>query len=137
MDEPNTRSRAGWFVALVGVLTAVLVYTHPEGLNAPAWVAYAACSAFVFAGLSIVASSAGHSRVQTWLAIGVMAAMVVPGMWIGFWPGPRVCSVSLPFASELAQGMSCRVGFGSGAIMVAALVVWAVVRALRTERVAS
>jgi hypothetical protein len=118
----------------VGVLTAVLVYTHPEGLRAPAWVVYAACGSFVLAGLSIVASSAGHSRVQTWLAIGVMAAMVVPGMWIAFWPGPRVCSVSVPFASGTAQGMPCRVAFGSGAIMVGALVVWAVARALKPGR---
>ena len=72
---------------LVGVLTAVLVYAHPEGLEAPAWVVYAACSAFVFAGL--------------------------------------------------ASGGTCRVAFGFGAVIVAALVVWAVLRALRPERVAS
>jgi hypothetical protein len=131
MDEQRPRSRVGWFVVLTGVLTALLVYTHPEGLEAPAWVAYAACIAFVFAGLSIVASSAAHSRAQTWLAIGCMAAMAVPGMWIAFWPGPRVCSVSIPFASGAVQGGVCRVAFGSGAVIVAVFVVWAVRRALK------
>ncbi len=131
MVDQRPTARTGWFVALIGVALGAMVYLRPEGREAPGWVVYAACGAFLFAGLSIVAASAKDSKLQAWLAIACMAAMGLPALWIAFWPGPRACSVSLPFVSTAARGMVCRTAFGFGAVMVAAIIVWAVVRAIR------
>ena len=136
MTEQRHHTFFGWFVALMGLFVAAMVYAHPERAEAPLWVVYASSGAFLFAGLAIVASSSAHSKLQAWLAIGCMATMVVPGMWIAFWPGPRVCGMSVGFASGAAHGGACRVAFGSGAVIVGAMLVWAVKRALGTASTA-
>jgi len=115
----------------MGLLTGALVYAHPENLRVPAWIAYVAVSAFVFAGLSLVASTLGARRLQGWLAVVLMLAMLVPGAWIAFGPGERHCSVSFSFVRSIAPGTMCRGAFGIGAIIVAAILPLAVSRALR------
>jgi hypothetical protein len=117
-----------------GAGTAALVYTHPEQLEAPAWVVYAACAAFVLAGLSLLVPESTQPRISAWLGVGVVAAMVVPGAWIALGAGPRKCSVSIPLWSGAGSDALCRGVFGFGSLMVAAFLVWAVVRAWRTTR---
>jgi hypothetical protein len=120
---------------IAGALTAAMIYWHPEQLRAPAWVAYTACAAFVFAGLTIMAYEFGLRRIHSWLVMGCVAALLVPGAWVAFGAGPRECTMNLPFVSTAASGLVCRAAFGFGVVIIAALLVWVVLRALRQRNV--
>ena len=133
MTDRRQRLFGGVVSTLAGLLTAAVIYLHPENLHAPAWVAYAACAAFVFAGLTIMAYEFALHRIHVWLAVACMAALLVPGAWVAFGPGARKCSVALPSFSTVGSDLLCRGAFGIGAIVVAALLVWVVLRALRQQ----
>jgi len=135
MPPASARSQLIWGVAIlaIGSLTGALIYTHPEKLHAPAWVAYVACSTFVFAGLSLVASARGAKRLQGWFAVILILAMLVPGAWIAFGPGDRECWLSFSFTESIAPSTLCRGAFGFGTIIVAAILLLAVYRALRPQ----
>ncbi|HVE88650.1 MAG TPA: hypothetical protein VNA44_03035 [Burkholderiaceae bacterium] len=119
---------------VAGLLTAAMITLHPEGLNVPAWVAYVACAAFVFAGLTIMADEFALGRMYAWLVIACVVSLLVPGAWVAFGPGARECSVSGPFLSGIGSELVCRGAFGLGAVIVAALLVWIVLRSLRQRR---
>ena len=70
-------------------------------------------------------------RTHAWLVVACVASLLVPGAWIAFGPGVRECSVSGPFLSGIGSDLLCRSVFGLGAVIVAALLVWIVWRALR------
>ena len=131
MTERRQRLLGALVSTVAGLLTAVVIYLRPEGLHVPAWVAYVACAAFVFAGLSIMAHEFALHRTHTWLVVACVASLLVPGAWIGFGPGVRECSVSGPLLSGMGSELMCRGAFGLGAVIVAALLVWIVWRALR------
>ena len=131
MTERRQRLLGGFVSALVGLFTALMIYLHPEKLHAPAWVAYVACAAFVFAGLTILAYEFALHRIHAWLVAACTASLLVPGAWVAFGPGERECSVAVPFFSTIASGLLCRGAFGLGAVIVAALLVWVVWRAVR------
>jgi hypothetical protein len=133
MIDRRKRLLAGFSFAMVGALTASIIYRHPEQLDAPAWVAYAACAAFVFAGLAIIAYESALRRTHTWLAVACTAALLVPGAWVAFGPGVRECSVSVSFFSTVAPDLLCRGVFGFGTFIVAAFLIWIVLRALRQQ----
>ena len=133
MSDRRKRLLGGSLSAMVGALTAALIYRYPEQLHAPAWVAYTACSAFVFAGLTIIASESPLRRIHAWLVVACMGALLVPGAWVAFGPGVRECSVSVPFFSHVGSELLCRGAFGLGTLIVAALLVWVVLRALRQQ----
>jgi hypothetical protein len=135
MTDRRQRLLGGLLSATVGVFTAAMIYRHPEQLHAPAWVAYAACSAFVFAGLTIIASESSLRRTHAWLVVACTVALLVPGAWVAFGPGVRECSVAVPFFSTVGSDLLCRGAFGLGACIVAALLVWVVLRALRQQNV--
>jgi hypothetical protein len=62
--EP-TRKQAiaiGCAAIALGAGSAAAIYLHPEGLRAPAWVAYAAVSTFVLAGAALLAGAFGARR---------------------------------------------------------------------------
>ena len=131
MTERRQRLLGAMISTVAGLLTAAMITLHPEGLNVPAWVAYVACAAFVFAGLTIMAHEFGFHRTHAWLVVGCVASLWVPGAWVAFGPGVRECSVSGPFLSGTGSDLVCRGAFGLGAVIVAALLVWIVLRALR------
>ena len=133
MIDRRKRLLGGSLSAMVGALTAALIYRYPEQLHAPAWVAYTACSAFVFAGLTIVASESPLRRIHAWLVVACIGALLVPGAWLAFGPGVRECSVSVPFFSTAGSELLCRGAFRFGALLVVALLVWVVLRALRQQ----
>ena len=133
-SQRRQRLFGGLLAALVGLLTAVMIYLHPENLNVPAWVAYAACAAFVFAGLTIAAHEFALRRTHAWLAAACTAGLLIPGAWVALGPGARECSVVSPFFGAAGSDLLCRGVFGVGAAIVAALLVWAVSRALRQQR---
>lgn len=133
MTERGHRLLGGIISIIAGAFTAAMIYWHPEKLHAPAWVAYTACAAFVFAGLTIAAHEFGLRRIHSWLVVACVAALLIPGAWVAFGAGPRECAVSLPFFSTAATGAVCRTAFGFGVVLVAALLVLAVVRARRSR----
>src|SRR5437773_1833203 len=70
-----------------GIVTAFMIHVHPEGLRVPAWVAYASASAFVFAGLCLLAGAAKVSWLERWLGITVTLSLFVVSLWVAFGPG--------------------------------------------------
>jgi hypothetical protein len=133
MTDRRKRLLGGFLSAMVGLFTAAMIYRYPENLHAPAWVAYAACSAFVFAGLTIMAYEFALHRTHAWLVAACLAALFVPGGWVAFGPGVRECSVAIPFFTTVGSDLLCRGAFGLGAVIAAALLVWVVLRALRQQ----
>ena len=133
MTERRQRLLGGLVSTVAGLLMGAMITLHPEKLNVPAWVAYVACAAFVFAGLTIMAHEFALHRTHAWLAVACVASLLVPGAWVGFGPGVRECSVSGPFLSGMGSEMVCRAAFGLGAVIVAALLVWIVWRALNQQ----
>ena len=131
MSDRRQRLIGGLISIVAGLVTATLIYLHPENLHAPAWVAYAACAAFVFAGLTIMAYEFGLRRFHAWLVVACVTALLAPGAWVAFGPGARKCSVALPFFSGVGSDLLCRAAFGVGAVIVAAILVWAVMGVLR------
>ena len=131
MTERRQRLLGALVSTAAGLLTAAMIYLRPEGLHVPAWVAYVACAAFVFAGLTIMAHEFALRRTHAWLAVACVASLLVPGAWVAFGPGVRECAVSAPFLSGIGSDLVCRGAFGLGAVIVAALLVWIVLRALR------
>jgi hypothetical protein len=81
----------------------------------------------------MMASALGARKLQSWLAVILILAMLVPGAWIALGPGERHCSMSISFVRSIAPGTVCRGAFGVGAIIVAAILVLAVSRALRPQ----
>ena len=114
----------------IGLLVAFMIRLHPEGLRAPAWVAYVAASAFVLAGLCLFAGAVEMNWLRGWLGIAVTLSMLVVSLWIAFGPGERECSMSIPFAQTVAPDALCRGAFGIGALLVALFVGLLVRRAL-------
>jgi hypothetical protein len=122
--------------AVAGGITAAFIYRRPDLLHAPAWVAYTACAAFVLAGLAIIADGTALRSTHAWLAVACTAALLVPGAWVAFGPGVRQCSVSIPFFSTVGSELLCRGAFGLGSVIVAAMLVWVVLRAGRQTNAA-
>ncbi len=133
MTERRQRLLGALVCTVAGLLTAAMIYLSPEALRVPAWVAYVACAAFVFAGLTIMAHEFALRRTYAWLAVACVASLLVPGAWVAFGPGVRECAVSGPFLSGIGSDLLCRGAFGLGAVIVAALLIWIVVRALRQQ----
>ena len=108
-----------------------MIHLHPEGLKAPAWVAYAAAAAFVLAGVSLIAGARGAGSLQRWLGVFICLALFSISAWIAFGPGPRACTMSIGFLERAASEMVCRGAFGIGALLVALLTGLGIHRAVR------
>jgi hypothetical protein len=120
----------------IGLLVDVMIYFHPEGLRVPAWVAYVAASAFVFAGLCLLAGAFAILSLQRWLGIAVAVSLFVVIVWIAFGPGVRACSISLPFGQGIAPDVVCRGAFGIGAVLIGLFLVLALRRFIGTRSAA-
>lgn len=129
--KPSTQQPPPLWVGLgvggVGLAMIILITVSPEGLNAPYWVAIAACGAFVFAGLSIIAHALGWSMVNALSNVLIVAALATPGFWIMLDPGPKACTGGFSFlagglglsAGGAAPDWQCRLVFGAGAVITA------------------
>jgi hypothetical protein len=129
MADPNrSQLLMAAATALMGVLVVTLIYLHPEGLRVPAWVAYVAGSAFVLAGLCILAVVIGAVWLQRLLGVAVALSLFVVGSWVAFGPGQRECSISLSFLQGVGPDILCRSAFAIGAILVGLVIVLAIHR---------
>ena len=116
----------------IGLLTITLVALYPEKLRVPAWVAYAALGTFPLAGTVILLQTCGARRIAGWLALFLVAGLLVPGLWIAFGPGPMTCTVSLLGVSGAGSDWVCRLGFGIGSL-IGAVVLAVLVRTVLTR----
>jgi hypothetical protein len=96
-----------------------MVHAHPEGLHAPAWVAYTAAGTFVLAGASVGTAALGAARLSRWLGVGVIGGLFSVTAWIAFGPGARECSMSFGVFRNLATDAVCRTAFGVGTLLLA------------------
>ncbi len=119
---------------LVGAAFALLTYSYPEQLHAPAWVAYVAALAFVFGGVTAVAGQLNSPRLRAWAPVAVLVCLVVPGIWIAFGAGIRQCSFNSVYLYGFAHGWVCRAAFGIGAAIGLAMVLLAVRHAILSRR---
>ena len=106
----------------------------PES-NSPAFIAFCAGAAFLFAGLTcVVRARAGMLNIESevpdsaprWtkvsyrmLAIGIAGALATIGTWVAIGSGPRAFSLSAPFVEMQTTGeLIGRTVFGLGAVIV-------------------
>jgi hypothetical protein len=131
MSAEPTRKQAlvvGTIALAVGLGCAAAIYFHPQGLHAPAWVAYAAVSTFVLAGIALIAGAYGAKRLVQWLGGLIVAGLMTPALWIALGPGGRDCSFSVGFLSGAASEFMCRGAFGAGALLCLVFLVLLVTR---------
>jgi len=110
----------------VGFLVMYMSVSHPEQVNGPWWLGFAAGWVFAAAGLAVAVQG---TELQTWVGGLAVATLLLGfaaiGNWIAFGPGPRGCSggISLLFfsGSRSAGEMECRVAFGLGAVILDAI----------------
>jgi hypothetical protein len=115
----------------MGLVVGVMIYAHPEGLRAPAWVGYVAAAAFVFAGLCLLVGALGAAWLQRWLGIAVTMSLLIVSGWIAFGPGERECTMSIPFLRTVAAEIACRGAFGIGSMLIGLLLGLVIHRAIR------
>ena len=103
----RTQLIGGVAAVAVGLIVAYMIHGHPEELRAPAWVAYLAGSAFVLAGLSLLAGAFAAIWLQRWLGIAVALSMLGISLWVAFGSAERGCSVSISFFRTIGADGIC------------------------------
>lgn len=140
MSREITRRDAwfGWLFVAIGFAQMLLIRSHPENLNAPAWVAYLACLVFVFGGLAVVLQAHGRPQWGGVFAFLIVSSFAVIGLWIGLGEGARECSTSSSIGGFVregtASGLGCRIPFGLGGALCAFIAVAMAVSAARKAR---
>ena len=122
---------AGLASAALGVFAGCMIYLYPEGLRAPAWIGFTAAGVFIAAGAAIAAGACEAKKLEGWLGVLTVAGLLAPAVWIALGPGPRACTVTLPFLSTDAAEVICRGAFGVGALLAIVLLVLMVNRVIR------
>jgi hypothetical protein len=84
----------------------------------PQWVAYAACAAFLLAGVVLSAQAFGFASVAKWVAPLIVVALGGIVTWIGFAPGERECASSFTFFGLGGGVSSCKPAFAIAAILI-------------------
>jgi hypothetical protein len=130
-DDRRQRIFAGWAAVALGVFGIVMMVQHPENARAPGWVAYAAVTAFIFAGAGLLAGVYGTKRAGDWISLGAVVSLLVTAAWVSFGPGPRNCKALLFFVSATAGDWLCRGAFGLGTLLLVLICVLMVRRLLR------
>ena len=124
----------GWWTLAAGLLVCVLVTLYPERLKSPAWVAYLAGLAFVFAGCVSLARAWGRDRLADGIVCLLLAAFTGVELWIAFGSGARHCAGRVALFGFPVSELSCRGAFAIGAILVAVMLAVAVRGLIRQRR---
>jgi hypothetical protein len=109
-----------------GVFVAAMVTLNPEGLRAPAWVAYLAAALFALAGAVSLARTYQRPLIADGLVCVVLSGMLVVGLWVSLGPGPRQCLGRISGTGVVASELACRSAFGVGALLVGGMLALAV-----------
>ncbi len=98
---------------------------HSADINGPPWLGLVAGGVFILAGLALILGDGKRQSAngpRALLFVGtIYGCFAAIANWIAFGPGPRACSVSFAgffFDGPLAGELSCRIGFGIGAVML-------------------
>jgi len=112
-----------------GLLPALAAFDfgplHSSDINGPPWLGVVAGGVFILAGLAVILGD-GRQRAANSPRAFLFVATIYGGFaaianWIAFGPGPRACTVSFAgffVDGPLAGEVSCRIGFGIGAVML-------------------
>lgn len=122
---------AGWAIAAAGVAISAMVRLRPDALQAPEWVAHVAAAAFVLAGAVVVLRAGGRDRAADGVVCLLLAVFVGLGAWASLGPDAGECVAGGPGGRVAASPTACRVAFGSGALVVLAMLVLAIRRLRR------
>jgi hypothetical membrane protein len=115
---------AGAALLVCGSLVAVLVALHPEGLRAPAWVAYLAAAVFACGGAVALARACSKPSAAEAFVCLVLGGMLAIAAWISIGSGSRQCVASGSGAG--VPELACRSAFGVGALVLAGMLLIAV-----------
>ncbi|GAB2524556.1 hypothetical protein [Lysobacter humi (ex Lee et al. 2017)] len=129
METPSQLKSAGAALLVLAALFSALVAFQPEGLKAPAWLAYLAAAILALAGTLALARAYGRHMLADGLACAVLGGMLLVGLWIALGPGPRQCVSRIPSTGALVSAVSettCRSAFGFGALLIAGMLALAV-----------
>lgn len=126
---PPMRILLGLLCLVCGLLPALAAFDvgplHGADINGPPWLGLVAGAVFMLAGIAVILGErpqdAAAGPIGAWLAAAILCGFAAIGNWIAFGPGPRACSVEIAgffLDGALAGELSCRIGFGIGAMMV-------------------
>jgi hypothetical protein len=105
-----------------------------DDVNGPPWLALVAGGVFVAAAV-IVFAAGRMPWVSECMGLAILVGFAAIGIRIAIGPGERVCSGGLSpglFEAEGdMSGLSCRIPFGFGAVIVIGLIFWAAATALQ------
>jgi uncharacterized membrane protein len=123
----------GAFIAAVGL---GVVPVDPKSVHAPGWVIVAAGIVFLAVGLFLLQQALRIEWLKPVPGFVMLVGLMAMGHWVAFGPGERkfrgivsVVGIEAPLSSEVMG----RATFGLGAILLDALVVAGLVRAIRTR----
>lgn len=134
MSAATSDPRAGWGLLACGLAISALVHLHPQGLQAPAWIAHLAGGAFVLAGAIVLLRAAGRGQVADGLVCLLLVVFAGIGAWIALGPGAEQCVVRRGGIAAPASPTSCRVALGAGLVVVLAMLAYAARRWWRGSR---
>ena len=133
--EPGRHRLAAVVLIAFAALLAWNALTRDARLTSPPWLTLLCALALAVAAARVLQlrgrpHSAGHG-----FAVILLAAFAVVGGWIALGPGARVCSVGaadVPLGE--IGGWRCRLPFGIGAAITAAMATYALRLWLRSRR---
>ena len=118
----------GGMIALVGVAVALEVYSHPEGLKAPLWVALVACSTLPLSGLALWLKATRFNRVYHWTVVAIVLCMGSIAAWLTFGRDAGACTSNIPL---IGSPFACRVAFGASTVFALLILALAIKDAIR------
>jgi hypothetical protein len=109
---------------------------HRGDINGPPWLGIAAGGVFILGGIALLVGERGHKGPLAYAVFAlVMGAFAAIANWIAFGPGPRECSIAIAGflfdSASYANEIACRAGFGIGAGVIDACILWMIAAALR------
>ena len=137
MTSEGSKDLVGRWIAVVLLsVTAVLLVRagiiRDPGLHVPPIIAYVCAAVFLLGALAVFQQIIGGPAKGAGVAVFILAGLTIMGAWVALSPASGECSVSINGgAGAAASGLACRVPFGIGALITAAMTVGAAVAWLR------
>jgi hypothetical protein len=110
--------------AAAGLALAWASYTRHPALRVPPAVGYLVAAVLVAGGAAAAAKAAERPRLVEAFVVAIMAGFAVTGGWIALGDSGAACTTNVALAGAV-RAAGCRVAFGVGAIVSAAMAAWA------------